>query len=51
MITIAVSPLFFAFSATVANCSFVSSFVRPDPIISKPPVFLYASINASSNVT
>ena len=51
IITIAVSPDFLAFSATKANCSLVSSFVRPEPIISNPPVFLYASMNASSNVT
>ena len=51
MITIAVRPFCFAFSATIANCSFVSSFVLPEPMISKPPVFLYASMKASSNTT
>ena len=33
------------------NCSSVSSFVLPEPIISKPPVFLYSSINESVNST
>ena len=51
MITIAVRPFFLAFSATILNCSCVSSLVRPDPMISKPPVFLYSSMNLSSNST
>ena len=33
------------------NCSSVSNLVLPDPIISKPPVFLYSSINESVNST
>ena len=33
------------------NCSSVSSLVLPEPIISKPPVFLYSFINSSVNST
>lgn len=51
IITIAVIPCFSQTFAATANCSSVSNFVRPDPIISNPPVFLYASIYASSNST
>ena len=51
MITIAVSPCFFATDSTTLNCSTVSSFVRPDPMMSNPPVFLYWSMNSSVNST
>ena len=47
IITRAVMPCFLQTSATIANCSFVSSFVLPEPMISKPPVFLYWSIYSS----
>ena len=48
MITIAVIPCFLHTSLAIANCSSVSNFVRPDPIISKPPVFRYSLIYSSS---
>ena len=41
IITIAVIPCFLQTSAATANCSSVSSFVLPEPMISNPPVFLY----------
>jgi len=50
MITIAVIPCFLQTSATIANCSGVSNFVRPEPMISKPPVFLYWLIYSSSKI-
>ena len=49
MITIAFKLCFLATSATTLNCSTVSSFVLPEPMISNPPVFLYSLINSSVN--
>ena len=49
MITTAVMPCFLQTSATIANCSSVSSFVLPEPMISKPPVFLNSLMYSSSN--
>ena len=44
MMTIASIPCFWATSATTLNCSSFSSFVRPEPIMSNPPVLRYLSI-------
>ena len=49
MITIAFRSCSFATLATTSNCSSFSSFVLPDPMISKPPVFLYSLIYSSVN--
>ena len=51
MITTADRLSFLQTSREDLNCSSVSSFVLPEPIISKPPVFLYSSINESVNST
>ena len=40
IITIADIPRFAQTSAAILNCSSVSSFVLPEPMMSKPPVFL-----------
>ncbi len=50
IITIASSLCSFATFSTILNCSLLSSFVRPEPIISKPPVFLYMLIISSVNL-
>ena len=49
MITTAVIPCFLQVSAAILNCSGVSILVLPEPIISKPPVFLNSLIYSSSN--
>ena len=46
MITTASSSIRFTVSTAPAICSGVSIFARPEPIISKPPVFRYFSIIA-----
>ena len=50
MMTMAFIPCFFATSPTTMNCSSVSSLVRPDPIISKPPVLRYLEIVSAVRV-
>ena len=51
IITIALILSALQFCRVFSNCSSVSSFVLPEPIMSKPPVFLYLLINSSSNLT
>ena len=51
MITIASRPSFLAVSAEALYCSSVSIFVRPEPMMSNPPVLRYSSMNLSLNST
>ncbi len=52
MTTTASRPNALAVAALLANCSGVSILVRPEPMMSKPPVFLYSSmIDEYSSVT
>ena len=50
MITIALMLCFLQTSAAFWNCSFVSSFVLPLPMMSNPPVFLNSLMYSSVNV-
>ena len=49
IMTIALIPCFLQTSAACANCSSVSNFVRPEPMISNPPVLRNWSMYSSSN--